>query len=476
MAKTLFNSSENSNFILNMTEEQYARITSYGMIGACILVPLFTILPEVSSTSTYTFASGGLVVAGVFAMITALIGIIKKYIKGVSLLPVTAFAAMLVWSVVSMLDSYDRTVGLYGYPQRGEGVMAIMFYCCIFVSAAAVKREKAVNTLMKGIMASGVINSLWALIQIFTGELSHYKMLSLDIEAHAASGLSQSPLFLAMLLTLALTSALISVYSSKSAKGKVICTVLAALFSFVMIFTYSVIGIAGIGAAVVLSVVSAFIMKAKKTGILSVIAVGAAALAAVLIIDSGNIGSISTYKFYDGRTLWWADSYMRASASGDVNPSVIDIDEPMDVYLYLDQKGKDMASRFPLTGTGPDQLVYPQLYTWGTVNSDAEMSDVIVQNKGTFDRVYNEYIYTAATRGIPSLLALLAVILPALCISFKAMKKKRTAESTALFILTLSGALLFLIGCSSLPFSPVYWAIAGLACADLEKEKKTESK
>jgi O-antigen ligase len=90
--------------------------------------------------------------------------------------------------------------------------------------------------------------------------------------------------------------------------------------------------------------------------------------------------------------------------------------------------------------------------------------------------VYNEYIYTAATRGIPSLLALLAVILPALCISFKAMKKKRTAESTALFILTLSGALLFLIGCSSLPFSPVYWAIAGLACADLEKEKKTESK
>ena len=162
---------------------------------------------------------------------------------------------------------------------------------------------------------------------------------------------------------------------------------------------------------------------------------------------------------------------MRASASGDFNSDVLDIDNTKDVYLYLNQKSKDIASRFPLTGTGPDQLVYPQLYTFGTLHEGAEMPDVIVQNRGTFDKVYNEYIYTAATRGIPSLIALLAVILPALFMSFKAMKKRQSGESTAVFMLTLCGALVFLIGCSNIAYSPVYWAIAGLACAALKKQK-----
>ena len=161
---------------------------------------------------------------------------------------------------------------------------------------------------------------------------------------------------------------------------------------------------------------------------------------------------------------------MRAGSAGDFNSDIVNIDDNVDVYLYLDRKGLDLASRFPLTGTGPDQLVYPQLYTWGTLNENAEMPDVIVQNRGTFDRVYNEYIYTAATRGYPSLITLLAVILPALFISFKAMKKRRNAETAAVFILTLCGALMFLISCGSLAYSPIYWSAAGLACASLRKK------
>ena len=53
MAKELFNSSEKSNFILNMTEEQYAKLASAGMYAACFAVPLFTILPEVSEKASF---------------------------------------------------------------------------------------------------------------------------------------------------------------------------------------------------------------------------------------------------------------------------------------------------------------------------------------------------------------------------------------------------------------------------------------
>ena len=198
MARTIFNSSEKSNFILNMTEEQYSKIASYSLIGACLLVPLFTIFAECMSTSTYTIASAGLVIAGVYALIMAMIALIKKYIRGGTVFPVCAFAFMLVWSVVSMLDSYEISVGMYGFSQRGEGVMAIMFYCAVFVSAAAIKVENAVDTILKCLTATGLLNSVWALIQIFTGKLGHYRMLSLDIEANAASGLAHSPLFSAL--------------------------------------------------------------------------------------------------------------------------------------------------------------------------------------------------------------------------------------------------------------------------------------
>ena len=78
--KTLFNSSENSNFILNMTEEQYSKLASIGLTATCFLVFVFTAIAEiisaVSGSSSYSIAAAGLSIAGVFCMILALIALI----------------------------------------------------------------------------------------------------------------------------------------------------------------------------------------------------------------------------------------------------------------------------------------------------------------------------------------------------------------------------------------------------------------
>ena len=62
--KTLFNSSENSNFILNMTEEQYSKLASIGLTATCFLVFVFTAIAEiisaVSGSSSYSIAAAGL--------------------------------------------------------------------------------------------------------------------------------------------------------------------------------------------------------------------------------------------------------------------------------------------------------------------------------------------------------------------------------------------------------------------------------
>lgn len=477
MARTIFNSTEKSNFILNMTEEQYAKLASYGITGACFLVPLFTVIPEVFKTSTYTLASGGLAITGVYCMIMALIALIKKYIRGGAVLPVCAFGAIFLWSIVSLINSYDPMVSLYGFPQRGEGVLAFLFYCSIFISAAAVKRDIAVKALIKGVIGTGILNSLWSLIQIFTGKLSHYDDMYLGVKLNAASGLSHSPLFLGMVLTLSLTAALITAAVTDNKKNRILCIISGVLFSFVMIFTYTFIGLCGIVFSVIVAAAAVFITKAPKKGLLAVLSAAAGSALAVIIISAGAISGIpDSYELHDGKLLWWADSYMRISASGDFNKDVLDIDNTLDVYLYLNDKTKNIISRSPLTGTGPDQLAYPQIYTFGGLKSDADLKDIIIQNRGIFDRCYNEYLYTAATRGVPSLIALVILVVSVLAAGLKKLKKKKDAYNTLVFFLALGGALLFLIGCTNLPFSTVYWAAAGLACAAFTGTEKAEEK
>ena len=474
MAKTIFNTSENSNFILNMTEEQYSKLASRGLIAAMLCVPLFTFIPEVTIKATYAVSAGGLAVGGVICMILALIAIMKKYISKAAVLPVCAMAALVGWGVVSLINGYDFNISLYGYHNRGEGLLAIMFYFGFFTTAAAIKREKAIETLVNGIVSVGILNSIMSLYQIFI-TIEHYRFVSVDDEARAASGLSMSPIFLAMVLTLALTAALIGFVTSESKKRRIIFLCAAMLFSFVIMFTYTIVGICGLVFSIITAVIAVFVLKAPKVRLVSVIASGAGAGLAVILVCMGAIGNLTGYRTFDGRIAWWADGYMRASASGSFNADIINIDDPIDVYTYMNEKTMDIIGKNPLTGTGPEQLAFPQVRA---LNGNTEIEDIMTSNTGIFDKDYNEYLYTAATRGIPSLVALVLALLPAVIIGYKAFRRRKNAEAYTAFVLTLGGVLMFFISCSSIAYAPVFWAAAGTACAAIEtpSEKKAAEK
>lgn len=472
MAKQLFNSSEKSNFILNLTEEKYSKFASFGLITACFTTSIMTAIPVITGEQMYALSAVGLAVAGVICMIIALIGAMKKYIDKRTLVPVCAFGFMLLWGIISTLVSDDLNIAFYGYTGRGEGLLAIIFYACFFFTALSVKCEKTVITLIGGIIGAGLLNSIFAIIQIFTGKLSNYRMISMEIQANAASGLAQSPLFLAMLLTLSLTAALIGFVFFKKKSRKIFCIISACIFAFVMMFTYSLIGICGAVFAVISAVTATIVMKAPKINLLSVLSVIIPAALAIVLVQCGLIGNLTQYRLYDGRTLWFADAYYRISASGNYNSDVVDIDDTFDVYYHLNRKAVRIAESNALFGTGPEQLVFPQLYTFGSAGENGEMSDIIAENKGTFDKVYNEYIYTAATRGIPSAVALVVLLVSVLIIGFRKFRKNKKWQSLCIFIMTLGGVLLFLIGCSNICYSAVFWTVVGLCCADA-KEKQS---
>ena len=479
MPKTIFNSSEKSNFILNMTEEQFSKLASRGLAIAMLMTPLFTLVPEITDKATYAFSAGGLVAGGVIAMIIAIIALMKKYIGKRLIIPMGAMLIMELWGVFSLIRGVDLGISFYGFPERGEGLLALIFYFCFFVSASALKRESAMKTVIDGVVGVGLLNSIVGLIQVFSGQLSHYKNVYIDIQANAASGLSMSPLFLAMVLTLSLSAALISFIASENKKRSIGMLVCAALFSFVMMYTYSFIGFCGLGFALIAAVAAVFVLKAPKKKLISIPVSIAAAAGAVALVFAGAIGGIDSYRLYDGRILWWADGYMRASASGNFDSRVIDIDDTYDVYSYMNSRAMDVIENNSLTGTGPDQLAFALIrVTEEDAGKYSDISDLISNQLGVFDKVYNEYLYAAATRGIASAVFFALTVLSAVILGLKAFRRRLTAESFTVFILALGGVLIFLVGCSSIPFAPVFWVAAGAACADIktEKQKKAEKK
>lgn len=470
MAKQLFNSSEKSNFILNLTKDGYSKLAAVCLIIAFFATSLTTAIPVFTEKAIYSISAVGLAVSGVFSMIVALIGAMKKYIDKKMTLPFILLGVMLLMGLISMFNSYDMRIGFYGYTGRDEGFLTLMYYVCFFAAAACIKNGKSLKTLLIGIVSAGLLNSAVALIQVFAGKFSFYKMASLNEKINAASGLAQSPLFLAMLLSLALIAALFGVISFKGKGQKVFCGISACIFSFVMIFTYSFIGICGLAVSAVMAVIAVFALKAPKLSLLSVLTVIAPAAAAIGIISAGVVGNISSFKLYDGYNLWISDAYIRLSASGLPDDNV-DIGDVYDVYYTLNRKSLDIISGAPLTGTGPDQVVFPQLYTYGTGGEDSPLEDVIQSNKGTFDRVYNEYLNTAASRGVISAAALVFLLLTVIVQGIRNFKRCKSPESLCMTLLTVTGALLFLIGCSNTAFSPIFWAICGASCAVTDKEK-----
>ena len=470
MAKQLFNSTEKSNFILNMTEDKYSQLATYGLSLTCFTTAVFAVIPEIIDRLSYSIVSGGFAISGVICMILALIGMIKKYtdFRNLSL---WGFGFMLIWGVISLINSYSVSVSFYGFSGRGEGLLAIIFYAGFFITAMSVKREKSVEIFINSVITAGLLHSIVGLVQVFTGKLSHYKYASVSIKINASSGLAQSPVFLAMILTLSLTASLITAVLTHNKKRRIFCIVSACLFSFVMMFTYSVAGIIGIIVSLITTGAGIFIKKVPPVRFTALLSGILPAIIAVIIVNAGVVGNISSYRLYDGHTLWWADSYMRLSASGNCLPDNLDLSDTVAVYKYLNNKTIGIIKKYPLTGTGEEQLVYPQLYTNGGLDPEkSDISDIIALNNNTFDKVYNEYLYTAGTRGIPSLIALIIILCAVLTSGLKKIRKNPSENTVCTFMMFVSGIIIFLTGCSNITFSPIFWTVAGFLVSSYGKK------
>lgn len=496
--KTLFNSTEKSNFILNMTEEKYSSLASKALFLSFIISSLFSI-PYYFNGKNPTLLVCGLIICGVIAMIFALIAVLKKYITKKMYLPIGAFGFMVVWGIGSLINSFEYNVAFYGMNGRGEGFLALLFYFCMFITAMTIKGKKPLETVHNGLIATGLMNAVFALIQLLSDSESNFyrkvpmttlekntdgKLGSTGEPIMAVSGLAHSPIFLAMLLAFALIAALIGVILSESKIRRILCGISAIFMSFIMVFTYSLVGWVGFISAIIISLVVLFAKKAPKIRLIPILATIASYVISIVIISNGVGGVYSNYNLHDG-PIMWRDSWMRIDSSGGYrsveqkdkyeNNSDLDtskLDDAKYIYGYMNKKTIDIIKTYPIFGTGPDNLVFAQVYEdYKLPNGGIKISgDTGNNNEGTFDKCYNEFLYIAATRGVPSIIAFLVLLGSIIFVAVKNIKSKKCGNNIIVGVgIAIGGIMMFFVGTSSIVFAPIFWSFAGICVGGEEK-------
>lgn len=472
MAKTIFNTTEKSNFILNMKISEYHGFNQKILLGFLILMPLFCLPLEffkVASIPGIAFA-----IVGVFAMVFAFIGFMKKATHRSLYLPAGLFGGMAIFGIVSVIRSYDYTTALTGADGRNEGLLSVIFYGCIFLIAAQLGTEENHRKLFKGILCMGLAECGWGILQALPlGLPSYYQNLDpmLLFRLFLPSGLTGSPIFLAILLVMLLFPAMLGAALEQNKRDRIFFLICAAVFSLTAVKTQCILGIWGTAAAILSAGIVSLCKKGGKRSIICLLTALAAfglgliwsffspAINGTYSRSTGETVEISNQlALYDGGILWKDSAYRLGSSgyyieNGSENPNgSFSISNTAESYAYTWKVTAGIIGRFPLEGTGPDCLVYPQLY----------QSLAISQNPNVFDRCYNYYLHLAATLGIPATLCFVSVLAAVLKRGAGICKRSGSWLYTGLFGAVILYAVMMLIGTSSVTVTPIFWMLAGI--------------
>ena len=472
MPKTIFGSSEKSNFILNMKTEAYHRYNLRVLRAFLVLMPLLCIPLEFAKV--YSVPGMALALTGVAAMVFVFIGFMKKVTPKALWLPAILFGGMVAWGGVSVYNCCVRNIGLIGADGRSEGLLSIVFYGCFFLLGAQLGSDDNRKKLLYSMLWMGLAECVWALLQMLPiGFPGYYRNLEplMVFRTFLPSGLTGSPIFLATLLVMLLFPAMLGSVFAEEKKAQILCLVSTAVFALTAVRTQCLIGLAGTGLAIAAGAVVLLLRKAGKRAlvmggvVLAAFAAGfawswfAPAMNGTYDRNGGENTAVENgYVLYDG-AIMWEDSAYRLNVSGYYMPEGtnnpyghFDAGSIPETYGFIWRIAGDIAKKFPLVGSGPDNLVYPQLF----------QSRDIAGNPNTFDRAYDFYLHTAASMGFPMLALLIAVLV--ITMKRGAGQVKGSWIGTAAFGAAALYVVVMVIGSSCITVAPLFWMLAGCCC------------
>lgn len=536
MPKTIFGTTEKSNFILNMDLDKYRStcgklaLVVFWATGLSQLLNHWLSASELSLATTLEGGGfAGLVVyfllllrrvslvfslTGVFSLFAVFAGLMRKQFSKATAVPYLILLASMVWAMISRLFSYDMKISLFGYPGREEGWFALLMYAGIFFLGTMLRKKNDLERFARGLLTFGIVQCAVGILQAlpFVDYLNPNKGLSpyrnieplLFWNVRVPTGMASSPITYAMLLGMLGALSVPAALFSETKKTRTLAVICAALSVVMTLLTHT---IAGVTACIGILLLTAVLFAAKSKQVQGKKAALPAAAVAALVCglawvaltpvlnhayfhpdmdtagtkekgltfaawESGTekaqlpTGFAQSYSkddkarpaLYDGG-LVWDDSFYRLDTSGPYAPGTdvgFEIYDACSVIRYCWAQGVKAIKIDPLLGVGPDNFIYTQLHR----------SYAVSANPNSVDNPYNEYLYIAATRGVPSLLMHLALIV----ICFVLLWKRRSTMKSWVRISAACAVLVYcaaaVTGMSVLSVAPVFWMLLGILAAD----------
>ncbi|MBQ5336854.1 MAG: O-antigen ligase family protein [Oscillospiraceae bacterium] len=468
--KTIFGTTEKSNFILNMTNDQFNKLASVLFTIGFSLIFVLSAVTELMSKGKITVAtydwkivpSVSLGITGILAISIFIIALIKQTLnkKQIAASVITLVLAVCLYisyvNAVTTVQDYTAFLGFrYG---RYEGLMVYLSYLFIFLGSMTINRESTVRNIFRVFSVITVLQSIWSGLQFIPSFPSfYYKVPYIMQPVMLPSGTTGSPAYLATFMACGLAIAVFSVPNDSNRFFSYIHKAAVLGSAFFLTKTQTLLGYISITVIVAAALADHLRNRKsekKNSSPLVFLFTGLAAAAALIIIKG--------FAVYDGEVIW-QDGCSRLGAFGQYSSSIegaINIHSLSEVYPYLWGKAYEIIKQFPVTGIGPDAFIFSQRK--GSFN-DVPLS---------VDRPYSEYLYYAATFGIPAAVSLAAAFFCSAANGVVSAAKNRSWVFRAPAVIAVLYTASAVITNSTATVTPFIWFLLGTCCCTLKDNEK----
>ena len=473
MPRTIFGTTEKSNFILNMKYETVRK-----WVGGLLCAAVFIVLigsAVMNFTQRGNWAFGTFLYAAGFSCLLFYIALLMRkdiaFKENPSVFLVIALAVLAFASyygvVLSGASSDSINTAMLGEIGRYEGLLSILSYFGIFLLAASAMRYSMVQRVLDFIVGAGVVSAFIAVMQhIPWGFPSKFRMVPALIllkNVHLSSGLSENPIVYGSFLTIVSGVALSGALYSKNITRARIYGGSAALFFLTGLFTSSIVPLIGMGTVLAITII---IELANKGGVQfeeGLLKSSRKRLAAIIAAYAVIFGLVFAFQgiYLRDKAIAFSDCYNNLFIT--YGPSLADEDN---LWVLGAKRSMIIIKEFPLLGVGPDRMAVYQ----------KELDDLMIDG---IDKSYNEYLFIAATRGILSLIVYIALLAATVVRLFKGMRKFSSDREqwfrAALLAAVLGYAVQAFFSMSAVTSAPYFWLLAGLAWSSFKDEQSGKS-
>jgi len=355
--------------------------------------------------------------------------------------------------VVSTVRSIDYHLSLTGDLLRYESIFTLLAYVVlVFLFSSLVQREAEVHTLMRLLLLSTALISLYAAFQYAGYSFTEHFIVSFRQTEHRVGSTIGNPNFLAKFLVLVLPLYLAYLINSPSPGAKIVFAAGFVLSFCALIFTFTRSSWIGFGVSMAFFFLicpgKQPVSRRMKKIVLS---------AGLVLLIFFSVGVYFAEETPENRETFWGTMKYKLH-------SAFDLEQGMGTAtrLFVWKKTAGIIAERPLFGHGPDTHV--RVMRRFNLEYCRKFNNYVV-----IDRSHNNYLDIAVAQGLFGLGAYLSVVVTFITWLWRTFQQERHSDRKRVYACILASFCGYLVNdlfiFSVVSVSPTFWALMGLTVA-----------